>query len=77
MVTDKPEFLKVAAILARSNISEEDCIYIANLIINSVKDKNNLIKYLESLLTGKDTIDKFVVTGVVDLLERIKSGKYE
>lgn len=41
------------------------------------KEKENLIKYLESLLTGKDVIDNFIVIGVKDLLERIKSGKYE
>ncbi len=36
-----------------------------------------LIKYLESLLTDKKEINHFIVTGVEDLLERIKRGKYD
>lgn len=36
-----------------------------------------LIKYLESLLTGKDIVDKFIVTGVLDLLKMIKGDRHE
>lgn len=40
------------------------------------REKKDLIKYLESMLD--ETInDEFVVTGVKQLLERVKSGKYD
>lgn len=40
------------------------------------QEKIDLIKYLENMLDG--TIDdEFVVTGVKQLLERVKSCKYE
>lgn len=40
------------------------------------KEKIDLIKYLENMLDGTIN-DEFVVTGVKQLLERVKSGKYE
>lgn len=41
------------------------------------QEKENLIKYLEDKLTGNKTTDNFIVTGVLDLLEKVRSGKYE
>lgn len=41
------------------------------------QNQENLIKYLEGLLTGNKTTDMFIVTGVQDLLERIKNNNYE
>lgn len=40
-------------------------------------NKRNLIKYLESLLTGKVEIDNFIKTGVLNLLERVRNNKYD
>ena len=40
------------------------------------QEKIDLIKYLENMLDGTIN-DEFVVTGVKQLLERVKSGKYE
>lgn len=39
-------------------------------------EKGNLIKYLESMLDGTIN-DEFVVTGVKQLLERIRNNNYE
>lgn len=47
------------------------------ITLKSLKqEKINLIKYLENMLDGTIN-DEFVVTGVKQLLERVKSGKYE
>lgn len=59
-----------------SLIAESDLGNICDLVLER-KNKENLIKYLEGLLTGDKTTDMFVVTEVQNLLERIKSGKYE
>jgi len=50
---------------------------LAHIIYKSIEEKENLIKYLESLLTGEEDIDKCIKTSVIDLLERVKSGNYD
>lgn len=40
-------------------------------------NKRNLIKYLESLLTGKVEIDNFIKIGVLNLLERVRNNNGE
>ncbi len=50
---------------------------VKNGIERIVKNEENLIKYLENLLTGKDDIDRCIKTRVIDLLEKVKSGKYD
>ncbi len=60
------------------NVPDEEFFLEYNKIIYDIlNDKENLVKYLEGLLTGNKTTDMFIVTGVQNLLERIKSGKYE
>lgn len=58
-------------------ISENKLQAIKELSKREQQEKENLIKYLEGLLTGKKTTDMFIVTGVQDLLERIKNNNYE
>lgn len=55
------------------NLSKER---LTGIIYAYMIEKDNLIKYLESMLDGSVN-DKFVVVKVKDILERIKSNKYE
>ena len=52
-------------------------MYEMNLEILELREiLSNLTKYLEKMLDG-NVFDRFVVVKVEDILERIKSGKYE
>lgn len=52
-------------------------MYEMNLEILELSEKlRNLTKYLEKMLDG-NVFDRFVVVKVEDILERIKSEKYE
>ena len=50
MITDKEELIKVTGILARSNISEENCMYITSLIINTYKQFQQRDKVIEEVI---------------------------
>lgn len=50
---------------------------LVDIIYKLIEERENLIKYLKGLLTENKTTDMFIVTGVQDLLERIKNNNYE
>ncbi len=48
MITDSEEFIKVASILADSNIDDNNCKFITSIIIEQAERINNATQYIKS-----------------------------